>query len=380
MSVSTIRQEIVRARTLLSVAWGLIAPAVLSVSAVLSLVPGVARAADSEVRLVSRSEDEQRTIQAYRDTKDAVVFIVTKSITLDPFEAYPALRASEGSGSGIVVDGERAILITNLHVIQDAAKIEVLLADGRSYPARLLGYDREYDIAVLQVKEPPGKLAGITFGDSSRLDVGQKVLAIGNPFGLNRTLTTGIISSLDRVVKTPEGALMKGLIQTDAAINPGNSGGPLLDGDGRLIGMNTAILSQSGDSAGIGFAVPINQIKRVLPDLIRLGRILRPSLGWLLDDTDQGAMVRWVARDGPAAQAGVEAAYRAVQSAFLRGYVLDYSRADLVYSVNGTVVSNREEVEDAVARSESGAPIELVLRRGGINGRSRMISIKPVMR
>ncbi len=334
----------------------------------------------SDPLIASRTEEENRTIDVYKRTNEAVVFILTKSLSVDPFDVFPEVRANEGSGSGTVVDAERRIILTNLHVIQDAAKIEIVLADGKSYSARLVGFDKESDVAVLQLRDPTVTLVGLEFGDSSKLEVGQRVLAIGNPFGLNRTLTTGIISSLNRVVRSGQSGVMRGLIQTDAAINPGNSGGPLLDSDGRLIGINTAILSSSGDSAGIGFSVPINQIKRVLPELIATGKVLRPTLGWIIDDTNQGPMVRWTAKDGPADRVGVQGAYRIVSEAFLRGYVLDFSRADLIYAINGRRIASRDEVEEIVGQSEAGKPLAFVLRRGGLGGKERLTRITPELR
>jgi len=234
--------------------------------------------AGADLYTAQRSVEEEQTIQIYKSANESVVFITTITMAIDPLDFFQELRPREGTGSGIIVDASRGIIITNLHVIKDAHRIEIILSDGRSHAARLVGYDEEYDLAVLQLSEPPQGLVDLEFADSARLEIGQRVLAIGNPFGLNRTLTTGIVSSLERTVRSPGGIIMKGLIQTDAAINPGNSGGPLLDMEGRLIGINTAILSQSGDSAGIGFAVPINQIKRVLPELIATGKVLRPRM------------------------------------------------------------------------------------------------------
>ncbi len=326
-----------------------------------------------------RSEEDKENIAVYKATNEAVVFITTITLTVDPNDIFMEVQPREGTGSGIIVDAERGTILTNLHVIQDAHRIEISLANGQSYKAKLLGFDEESDLAVLQLHEPPKGLASVKFADSSKLEVGQRVLAIGNPFGLNRTLTTGIISSLDRVVRSPKGHMMRGLIQTDASINPGNSGGPLLDMAGRLIGINSAILSQSGDSAGIGFAVPINQIKRVLPELIATGKVLRPKLGWLLADTTQGPMVRRVQQGGPADQAGVQPFERRVDDVFLQGYVRDLDRADLVYKVNGIRVTSKDEVEDLISRASQGADLVVVLRRGGIDGREREVRIKPVL-
>jgi S1-C subfamily serine protease len=327
-----------------------------------------------------RSPEEQRTIEIYKATNQAVAFILTTTLTVDPYDFFQEVHPREGSGSGVIIDAQKGLVLTNLHVIQNANKIEIILADGQSHAAKLLGFDREYDVAILQISAPPQDLVSVSMGDSSQLEVGQRVLAIGNPFGLNRTLTTGVISSLDRSVKAPAGGVMRGLVQTDAAINPGNSGGPLLDLDGRLIGINTAILSQSGDSAGIGFAVPINQIKRFLPELIATGRVLRPKFGWTLEDTDHGAMVRIVQPEGPADKAGVQGATRPVSSAFLRGYVVDYSRADLVYAIDGERVTSKEQVDDRIQKAERGATFSFTLRRGGIRGPERTVKIKPVLR
>ncbi len=339
-----------------------------------------ARSAGMEVPVARRSTDEQRVIDVYRATNEAVVFITTTTLTVDPFDVLPGARPHEGTGSGVIVDASRGIVLTSLHVIQDAHKIEVSLADGLNYRARLLGFDGEYDIAVLQILNPPPKLTSVVFGDSSKLEVGQRMLAIGNPFRLTRTLTTGIVSSLDRTVRNPGGTLMRGLIQTDAAINPGNSGGPLLDTEGRLVGINSAILSQSGDSAGIGFAVPINQIKRVLPELIATGKVLRPTFGWILADTTQGPMVRRVFPEGPASEAGVQPVERRVENIFLQGYVLDFSRGDLIVKVNGQRVASKDEVEELISRSDTNEPVSVTLRLGGPNGRERTVSMKPVLK
>ena len=309
-----------------------------------------------------------------------MVFITTITLTVDPYDFFMEVQPREGTGSGIIVDAERGIILTNLHVIQDAHRISILLATGESFTARLVGYDREYDIAVLQLHEPPTTLTALTFGDSSKLEVGQRVLAIGNPFGLNRSLTSGIVSSVERTVKSPAGVVMRGLIQTDAAINPGNSGGPLLDLDGRLIGINTAILSQSGDSAGIGFSVPINQIKRVLPELIATGKVLRPKFGWMLVDTTQGPMVRRVVPDGPAAQAGIQPIDRVVGDVFRKGIVSDISGADLIVSVNGVRVLTRDDVEEILAKAPPNTPVRITLRRGGSEGRERTVDVTPVLR
>ncbi len=327
-----------------------------------------------------RSPDEQRIIYTYKRVGPAVVFIATETFTVDPSDLFPEVQQREGSGTGFIVNAKQGIVLTNLHVIRGAHKMQIYFNDSKPYEARVLGFDSEYDVAVLQIINPPGDLVEIQFADSSRLEVGQGVLAIGNPFGLNRTLTSGIISSVDRVVKTPSGSVMKGLIQTDAAINPGNSGGPLLDLDGRVIGINTAILSQSGESAGIGFAIPINSIRRVLPELISTGKVLRPNMGWVLIDTTQGPMIRRILKDSPADRAGMQPIERMVDSVFIRGFVRDIARADLITAVNGRKVNSREEVEEIVATSNPQTEITFTLRRGGVKGPERTAAVKPLLR
>ncbi len=330
----------------------------------------------------SRTVEEQKTIDLYKRANQAVVFITTRSYVVDPFTFFDEVKPQEGTGTGTIIDVEKGLVITNLHVIENALQsggsVEIMLANGQNSKARLVGYDPESDIAVLQVPNLPRGTVGIPYGDSSTLEVGQRVLAIGNPFGLYRSLTAGIISSLDRTMKTPQGAVLKDLIQTDAAINPGNSGGPLLDADGRLIGINTAILSQSGDSAGVGFAVPINSIRRIIPELLATGKVSRAYLGWMLVDTDQGPMVLRVIQDGPAARSGIRPIERVFSSgAFVQGYRRDIEDADLIYKVNGERVRNRDEVEDYIRKAKRGESVELVLRTGGIYGRERAVSVVP---
>ena len=338
------------------------------------------RARDS-VERASRSGEEQRTIDVYRQVNEAVVFVTTITLEYDPFEFLMEYQPREGTGSGVIVDARRGIILTNNHVIGNAHRIEVTLADGKNYKASLVGTDPETDIGVIQIVDPPPSLTAVTFGDSSNVEIGQRVLAIGNPFGLSRTLTQGIVSSLDRTVKSPSGSILRGLIQTDAAINPGNSGGPLLDSDGRLVGINTAILSQSGDSAGIGFAIPIDGIRKVLPELIRTGKIARPFLGWALVDTNQGPMVFRTQGGGPADEAGLVAIERRVGDIFLRGVIRDPNGADLIVKINGQTVEDKAQVDEIIKQnSPADKPIQLLVRRGGKPGREREVSVRPLIR
>jgi S1-C subfamily serine protease len=226
--------------------------------------------------------DELSTIALFENARDSVVFITTRAQVRD-FWTRNVMVVPRGSGSGFIWD-DAGHVITNYHVIENASEAHVRLADGRDYRAALVGVSPAHDIAVLRIgvgfKRPPP----VPIGTSHDLKVGQKVFAIGNPFGLDWTLTTGIVSALDRSLGAERGMTIRNLIQTDAAINPGNSGGPLLDSAGRLIGINTAIYSPTGASAGIGFAVPVDTVNRVVPQLIRDGRYLRPALGIEVDE------------------------------------------------------------------------------------------------
>jgi len=227
------------------------------------------------------AEDEKTTIELFEKSRDSVVYISTVSLVQD-FWTRNVFSVPKGTGSGFIWD-EAGHVVTNFHVIAGANEAIVKLADGRTYKAGLVGASQEHDIAVLKIgvgfKRPPP----VPIGTSHDLKVGQKVFAIGNPFGLDWTLTTGIVSALDRTLGGEQGPSVEHLIQTDAAINPGNSGGPLLDSAGRLIGINTAIYSPSGASAGIGFAVPVDTVMQVVPELIKNGRYIRPVLGIEID-------------------------------------------------------------------------------------------------
>ena len=223
------------------------------------------------------SSDEENNIEIFRRASPSTVFITNKQLRRDLF-TMNVFEIPRGTGSGFIWSRD-GIIVTNAHVIQGASSIVVGLSDHSIWEATVVGVAPEKDIAVLKIDAPAEKLPPLPIGKSENLQVGQKVLAIGNPFGLDYTLTTGIVSALGREITSPNGRTIRGVIQTDAAINPGNSGGPLLDSSGRLIGINTAIIGPGGGSAGIGFAVPVNTVRQVVPDLIRYGRIIRPVLG-----------------------------------------------------------------------------------------------------
>lgn len=247
---------------------------------------GEAKQENAEPRVVQArgnlAEDEKSTIALFENSRDSVVFITTRQRVMDAWTRN-IFSVPSGNGSGFIWDGNGHI-ITNFHVIRGASEATVRLADGRDYRASLVGTSPAHDIAVLRIGIGFQRPTPVPLGSSHDLKVGQKVFAIGNPFGLDWTLTTGIVSALDRSLPGGDGRTIDNLIQTDAAINPGNSGGPLLDSAGRLIGINTAIYSPSGASAGIGFAVPVDTVNRVVPQIISRGKYIRPALGITVDN------------------------------------------------------------------------------------------------
>ncbi len=228
------------------------------------------------------AEDEKSTISLFRNVSPAVVYITTASVRRDRF-SFNLMEIPRGTGSGFIYD-KQGHVVTNYHVIQNADTANVTLADQSTWPAQLVGVEPDQDLAVLKVDIPSARLQPILIGTSDDLQVGQKVFAIGNPFGFDQTLTTGVISGLGREVTSVTERKITGVVQTDAAINPGNSGGPLLDSAARLVGVNTAIYSPSGAYAGIGFAVPVDTVNRIVPQLIQHGRVARPVLGIIPDD------------------------------------------------------------------------------------------------
>ncbi len=304
--------------------------------------PNVARPAIPADLLRFSDADEQINIRVYAAANQGVVNITTAASAVGFFGDE---TTSSGSGSGFVIDRQGHIL-TNYHVVEGADSVQVTLADGSTRDARVTGADASNDVAVITVDGATDGLTPLALGDSTGLVVGQKVLAIGNPFGLERTLTTGIISSLDRSIKAKNGRSIKGIIQTDAAINPGNSGGPLLNPRGEVIGMNTAILSQVGQSSGIGFAVPITSIKRILRPLIEKGRVIRGDLGLTrVYRTGDGLLVLGVTDGGPADHAGLRPLqFRQIRRGNFITSKPDPNSADLIVAINGKPVHTSDEL------------------------------------
>jgi S1-C subfamily serine protease len=295
---------------------------------------------------------------------------------VSPSVVYIAITTSgltgSGSGSGFVWDTEGHI-VTNNHVIESARRIEVTFADGTTAEAELVGADADNDLAVIKVDVPVSRLHPVELGDSDALRVGQQAIAIGNPFGFEQTMTTGIVSGLGRVVRQQSGFSLPQLIQTDAAINPGNSGGPLLDSHGRVIGVTTLIYSNSGTNAGVGFAVPVNTVKRVVPSLMTTGRYADPWLGiqgtsitsLLAEEldlsVDQGVLVQTVVQDGPAAKAGLQGGVRQVrvESALLA------TDGDIIAAIDGVSVQGMDDLIVYLADRSVGQRVTLTVLRDG---------------
>ncbi len=312
--------------------------------------------------------EERVHVAVYEGVNRSVVNINTKVVRSDAFSLFES--PSEGAGSGSVLDAAGHIL-TNYHVVDGAREVQVTLFDGKSYEARLVGRDESNDVAVLKIEAPAASLLPVAFGNSSTLRVGQRVYAIGNPFGLDRTLTTGIISSLDRTLPTRNRRTIKSIIQIDAAINPGNSGGPLLDSHGRLIGMNTAIASNTGQSAGVGFAIPVDNIARIVPQLIEKGRVIRPDAGIArVVQTDHGLLIATMTPGGPAEKAGLRG-FRVVRERRKQGpftyetQSIDRNSADLIVAVDHKPVVTAADFLNLVESKRPGDEVVVGVKREG---------------
>ena len=308
--------------------------------------------------------EEAVRIAVYESANRGVVNVTTTATRRDRFALLEF--ESEGSGSGAVVD-KKGHVLTNLHVVEGADDIEITLYDGESYPATVVGADPVGDLAVVKVDAPAESLFPIPVGESRDLKVGQSVFAIGNPFGLQRTMSAGIISSLNRSLKIRGKRTVRGIVQTDAAVNPGNSGGPLLDSRGRLIGVNTAIASNSGQSAGISFAVPSGLVGRVLPQLIKYGRAVRPETGISeVFEVPAGLLILRLTPGGPAERAGLRGPLVTRERRYgLMLEKVDRSKADLIIAVDGEAVKTADEFLGDVEEQRPGDTVTLTVRRGG---------------
>jgi S1-C subfamily serine protease len=313
----------------------------------------------------SMASDELNNIEIYRTLSPGVVNVHSTSYARD-FFGY--VEAQEGSGSGSIIDQQGDIL-TNYHVIEGAQKLAVSLGGQKDYPAKVVGGDPDTDLAVIRLVETPREpLTIVPLGDSDKLAVGQKVLAIGNPFGLDRTLTTGVISGLQRPIRARNNRPIEGAIQTDASINPGNSGGPLLDSHGRMIGINSQILSPSGASAGVGFAIPVSIAKRVVPQLLRNGTVSRPKLGISTRDVESlknqvnlpvpdGVLIWQLAPGGGAANAGLRGLTQTEDG--------DVELGDIIVGIGGEKVGNSDDLYRVLDKHQVGETVQVEIVRNG---------------
>ncbi len=315
--------------------------------------------------------DEQVNVRIYRQAAPAVANVITRAVEYDFFlNAVPV----EGAGSGFVID-PKGYILTNYHVVADAQRIEVLLGDQHAqtrYVAKFIGADQRNDVALIKIDPKGAALAALPLGDSSALQVGQRVLAIGNPFGFQSTLTTGVVSALGRTVQTGQSTFIEDAIQTDASINRGNSGGPLLDTRGQVIGINSAIYSPTGTAAGVGFAIPINLAKRIANDLITEGRVRRAVLGvevtplfqdladYLKLPVKEGLLIERVTSGGPAARAGLRGGNTPVTDG-LRRYI---TGGDCIVSVDGKPVASQLDLNLVLNRKRPGDTVKLEMYRG----------------
>jgi S1-C subfamily serine protease len=309
--------------------------------------------------------EELTNIRVYDGVNHGVVNVLTRTVNYDGFFMLPT--PGEGAGSGSVLD-KRGHILTNYHVVEGANKISVTLPDGNeAYDGELVGADPENDIAVLKIDAPPELLSPVPLGSSDNLRVGQRVYTLGNPFGLEGTLTTGIISNLNRTLPSRAGHEMKSIIQTDAAMNPGNSGGPLLDTGGRMVGMNVAIATKVGQNAGVGFAIPVNRIRQIVPQLIEHGKVIRADVGIVaVRELESGLQIVRTNRGGPADEAGLRG-WKPVR--LTRGPLIierqDPSAADIITAVDGQPVDSASAFVDKIEERRPGERVVLTIIRDG---------------
>lgn len=331
-------------------------------------IPAGARVEEVADRDAGLTDDESINVRVYRETSAAVANILTKATEYDFFmDPVPV----EGAGSGFVID-PRGYVLTNFHVVQDAQSMEVVLGDRSRYPAKFIGADQRNDVALIKIEPKAKKLVALQLGDSSKLQVGQKVLAIGNPFGFQSTLTTGVVSALGRTVQTSQSTFIDEAIQTDAAINRGNSGGPLIDSHGDVIGINSAIYTPSGTTAGIGFAIPINTAKRIAHDLMTEGRVREAYLGvqtlsvggWLAEALDlpvqEGLLVEHVAQGGPGAAGGLHGGNQDA----LAGMQKITIGGDVIVAIDGQKIASQSDMNLVLNRKRPGDTVTVTVYRG----------------
>ncbi|WP_078083415.1 S1C family serine protease [Microbulbifer mangrovi] len=308
------------------------------------------------------TDDETNTMQVFNFASPSVVYVTNEAVVRDRW-TLKLHTVPKGAGSGFIWDAQGHV-VTNFHVIEEARKITITLQDRSEWPATLVGSAPEKDLAVLKINAPAELLKPLLPGQSAGLSVGRKVLAIGNPFGLDTTLTTGVVSALGREIEAAGNRTIRNVIQTDAAINPGNSGGPLLDSSGRLIGVNTAIYSPSGASVGIGFAIPVDTVKKIVPELIAHGRLVRPILGiesapdqWANRYDFKGVAVLRTAPGLPAERAGLRGVYRSNRGGWQLG--------DVIIGIDGLPISNYDDLMNVLENRRPGDKVKVDYLRDG---------------
>ncbi len=318
--------------------------------------------------------DEQNSIEVYKSLSPGVAFITTSSRAQNFYGEE--FETDKGNGSGSVIDAQGHIL-TNYHVIEGSTKLTVSFGGEKTYPAKVIGGDPDTDLAIIKIEPGADKLTIVPLGDSDQLDVGQKVLAIGNPFGLDRTLTTGVISGLQRPIRARNGRPIEGAIQTDASINPGNSGGPLLDKFGRMIGINSQILSPQGGSVGVGFAIPVSIAKRIIPQILQFGEVRRPKLGATLYSVEQlseqgikmpvvkGLLIRGVSPGGSAAAAGLRGISQSGDGELVLG--------DIITSIDGSAIASLDDLYKLLDKKQIGDTVQIEIYRGN---KAQTVSVK----
>ncbi|MGK0288959.1 MAG: S1-C subfamily serine protease [bacterium] len=329
------------------------------------------------IQAVALTPDERNNIKVFKNSSRSVVFVTNKQVRRNSF-TLDTTEIPKGTGTGFVWS-KSGLIVTNFHVIRGASRVTIRLSDNTSWNAVLVGVAPDKDLALLRIKAPKNKLFPVKLGNSNKLQVGNKVLAIGNPFGLDQTLTVGVVSALGREIKAVTGRKIHGVIQTDAAINPGNSGGPLLNTDGLLIGVNTAIYSSTGSSAGIGFAIPVNTVKKIIPQLRKFGRLIRPILGISVASDSlakrygiRGVIIKEAQIGYPAFRAG------------MKGITLDWSGnaifGDIIIEVAGKKVRNNDDLLTILENHKAGDVVSVKSHRGRTTKKFKVRLVLPSRR
>jgi len=327
-----------------------------------TLAPVMASAAPDYLSF--KTEDEANNIEIFRNASPSVVFVTNSAMYRTSIFSRNVQEVPQGSGSGFVWD-KGGLIVTNAHVIEGASRLTITLRDHSTWDADVVGVNEDKDLAVLRIKAPPDKLVPLPLGDSSLLEVGRKVVAIGNPFGLDTTLTVGVVSALGRDINSINERIIHDVIQTDASINPGNSGGPLLNSLGQLVGVNSQIISPSGASAGIGFSIPVNTVKKVVPQLVQYGHVVRPVIGigdlasdnWTRQNGINGVVLIDVAPGMPAEKAGLIGAQQNRRGEVVLG--------DVITEIDGTLVKTQDDLFTVLEQHKAGDTIKVITDRNG---------------